>query len=165
MDRNGYGAGVFTEMTAKQKENLTAWLRELNGEALQLPASEPSMPYIQEAIIEDPKAQAEDTVFLERWRTHIAAASQADLERLGSRSPARKVEQIIGRGSLLDREPRDRLMQAGPRGCRLDDCRKCASLSPVRTRSSERSKLRPPTFASEPTARISNKGGGDIPGR
>ena len=63
--RTGMGMGLaFTEMTAKQKENLTAWLRELNGEAPQSPASEPNMPYIQEAIIEEPKAQGEDTGLL-----------------------------------------------------------------------------------------------------
>jgi PilZ domain len=63
--RTGMGMGLaFTEMTAKQKENLTAWLRELNGEAPQSPASEPNMPYVQEAIIEEPKAQAEDTGLL-----------------------------------------------------------------------------------------------------
>jgi PilZ domain len=63
--RTGMGMGLaFAEMTAKQKENLTAWLRELNGEAPQSPASEPNTPYIQEAIIEEPKAQAEDTGLL-----------------------------------------------------------------------------------------------------
>jgi hypothetical protein len=63
--RTGMGMGLaFAEMTAKQKENLTAWLRELNGEAPQSPTSKPNMPYIQEAIIEEPKAQAEDTGLL-----------------------------------------------------------------------------------------------------
>jgi len=63
--RTGMGMGLaFAEMTAKQKENLTAWLRELNGEAPQSPASEPNMPYIQETITEEPKAQAEDTGLL-----------------------------------------------------------------------------------------------------
>jgi PilZ domain len=63
--RTGMGMGLaFAEMTAKQKENLTAWLRELNGEAPQSPASEPNMPYIQKAIIEEPKAQAVDTGLL-----------------------------------------------------------------------------------------------------
>lgn len=63
--RTGMGMGLaFTEMTAKQKESLTAWLRELNREAPQSPVSEPNMPCIQEAIIEEPKPQAEDTGLL-----------------------------------------------------------------------------------------------------
>ena len=63
--RTGMGMGLaFTAMTAKQKENLTAWLRELNGEAPQLAASQPNMPYIPEAIVEEPKALAEDTGLL-----------------------------------------------------------------------------------------------------
>jgi PilZ domain len=67
--RTGMGMGLaFTEMTAKQKENLTAWLRELNGEAPQSPASEPNMPYVQEAIIESRKRRPKTRVFLERWR-------------------------------------------------------------------------------------------------
>jgi hypothetical protein len=61
----GMGMGLaFTEMTAKEKENLTAWLRELNGEAPQPPGSEPNMTYIQEVTIEEPIAQAEDTGLL-----------------------------------------------------------------------------------------------------
>jgi hypothetical protein len=67
--RTGMGMGLaFTEMTAKQKENLTAWLRELNGEVPQPPTPEPNIPHIQEATrevkIEEPKAQAEDTGLL-----------------------------------------------------------------------------------------------------
>ena len=63
--RTGMGMGLaFTEMTAKQKESLTAWLRELNPEAPQSPASEPNTPYIQEAITKEPKAQAEDAGLL-----------------------------------------------------------------------------------------------------
>jgi len=63
--RTGMGMGLaFTDTTVKQKENLTAWLRELNGEAPQLAASQPNMPYIPEAIVEEPKAQAEDTGLL-----------------------------------------------------------------------------------------------------
>jgi hypothetical protein len=63
--RTGMGMGLaFAEMTAKQKENLTAWLRELKGEGPQSPSSEPNMPYIQEATIEEPIAQAQDTGLL-----------------------------------------------------------------------------------------------------
>ena len=67
--RTGMGMGLaFAEMTAKQKENLTAWLRELNGEVPQPPTPEPNIPHIQEATrevkIEEPKAQAEDTGLL-----------------------------------------------------------------------------------------------------
>lgn len=62
--RTGMGMGLaFAEMTAKQKESLTAWLRELNREAPQSPASEPNMPSIQ-AITKEPKAQAEDAGLL-----------------------------------------------------------------------------------------------------
>jgi hypothetical protein len=57
----GMGMGLaFTEITPKQKENLTAWLRELNGEVPQPPTPEPNMPHIQEVAIEEPIAQAED---------------------------------------------------------------------------------------------------------
>jgi len=59
--KTGMGMGLaFTEITAKQKENLAAWLRELNGEAPQPPASEPNTSYVQEVTIEEPMAQAED---------------------------------------------------------------------------------------------------------
>ena len=65
----GMGMGLaFTEITPKQKENLTAWLRELNGEVPQPPTPEPNMPYIQEVAqevkIEEPKARAEDAGLL-----------------------------------------------------------------------------------------------------
>jgi len=61
----GMGMGLaFTEITPKQKENLTAWLRELNGEVPQPPPPEPNMPYVQEVAIDEPKARAEDAGLL-----------------------------------------------------------------------------------------------------
>ena len=69
----GMGMGLaFTEMTAKQKENLTAWLRELNGEPAQLQASQANMPYVQEVTIEPPIAQAEDMGLLEALQELIS---------------------------------------------------------------------------------------------
>ena len=67
--RTGMGMGLaFTEMTAKQKENLTAWLGELNGEVPQPPIPEPNMPYIQEVAqqvkIDERKARAQDAGLL-----------------------------------------------------------------------------------------------------
>ncbi len=63
--RTGMGMGLaFTEITPKQKENLTAWLRELNGEVPRPPTPEPNMPFIQEVTIAEPIAQAEDTGLL-----------------------------------------------------------------------------------------------------
>lgn len=65
--KTGMGMGLaFTEITAKQKESLTVWLRELNGERPQPQASEAStseayLPYPQEPAIEQPTAQAEGT--------------------------------------------------------------------------------------------------------
>jgi len=51
-------------MTAKQKENLTAWLGELNGQPAQPQASEATRPYVQEVTIDEPKARAEDAGLL-----------------------------------------------------------------------------------------------------
>jgi hypothetical protein len=63
--RTGMGMGLaFTEMTAKQKENLTVWLGELNGQPAQPQASEATRPYVQEVAIEEPKARAEDAGLL-----------------------------------------------------------------------------------------------------
>lgn len=57
----GMGMGLaFTEITPKQKENLTAWLRELNGEPAQPQAPEATRPYVQEVTIDKPTARAED---------------------------------------------------------------------------------------------------------
>jgi hypothetical protein len=57
----GMGMGLaFTEITPKQKQNLTAWLRELNGEPAQPQASEATRPYVQEVAIDKPIARAED---------------------------------------------------------------------------------------------------------
>jgi hypothetical protein len=64
--QTGMGMGLaFTEMTAKQKENLTVWLRELGGESPQQQAPEANMPYLQEVTGEKPIARAEDMGLLQ----------------------------------------------------------------------------------------------------
>jgi hypothetical protein len=54
----GMGMGLaFAEMTANQKENLSAWLRELGGESLkEQAASETNVPYLPEPPIPEPTA-------------------------------------------------------------------------------------------------------------
>ena len=59
----GMGMGLaFTEISADQKENLSAWLRELSGELPQeQTAAEAEMTYLQEAAILEPIAAAKTT--------------------------------------------------------------------------------------------------------
>jgi hypothetical protein len=59
----GMGMGLaFTEISADQKENLSAWLRELSGELPQeQTAAEAEMTYLQEATILEPIAAAKTT--------------------------------------------------------------------------------------------------------
>ena len=75
--RTGMGMGLtFTEITAKQKENLAAWLRELNGGPAQARASEMStfeatMPYVRE-VAEETVAHAEEKGLLAAFEELIS---------------------------------------------------------------------------------------------
>jgi hypothetical protein len=59
----GMGMGLaFTEISADQKENLSAWLRELSGELpKEQTASEANIPRLREATIQKPTAGAQGT--------------------------------------------------------------------------------------------------------
>jgi hypothetical protein len=59
----GMGMGLaFTEISADQKENLSAWLRELSGELTEeQTAADADVPYPQEAAIREPIAAAKTT--------------------------------------------------------------------------------------------------------
>ena len=59
----GMGMGLaFTEISADQKEKLSAWLRELSGEVSRdQAASDAAMPYVEEAAIREPIAAAKPT--------------------------------------------------------------------------------------------------------
>ena len=59
----GMGMGLaFTEISADQKENLSAWLRELSGELPQdQTASEANRAYVAEATIREPTASPKPT--------------------------------------------------------------------------------------------------------
>jgi len=59
----GMGMGLaFTEISADQKENLSAWLRELSGEfSPDQAASEAGLPSVEKAPIREPIAAAKPT--------------------------------------------------------------------------------------------------------
>lgn len=63
----GMGMGLaFAEMTPTQRENLSAWLRELSGESPKAqPPSEAEMPFLQEATIRQPLADGKGAGLLD----------------------------------------------------------------------------------------------------
>jgi len=63
----GMGMGLaFAEMTPTQKANLSSWLRELGGETPKAePPSEAAMPFLQEAKIREPIANAKGAGLLD----------------------------------------------------------------------------------------------------